>query len=227
MGRDRRRYARAGVALDFSVRAEERQWQGKTIDLSPYGVKIELPPQSMTLSPGWQVELRLDLPGGSSSLSLKGRVARTATDGIALSFVDLPALAFARLKELVDALLESLAKGSADLAVQVGPPQDRRRAPRIAAELDVQLSAGSAGKWATKTIDLSTLGMKVTWPAAAGQASWGTPVRLRLAGPDGHAALSLKGVVWRREPQSRALLLIEFTPAQRQHLKVLVDSLRP
>ncbi len=116
MGRDRRRYPRVGVAMDVSVEAAGIQWQRKTVDLSPYGVKVAMP---VTLRPETGVKVRLSLPDGGSPLSLAGRVVRTDPDGLAICFVDLRALTFARLKEFVDALLVSLSKGPArpDLGV--------------------------------------------------------------------------------------------------------------
>ncbi len=228
MEQDRRRYPRVGVALDFAAKAGDTEWRGQTIDLSPYGAKVALPPNVVTLPPGTSVELQLGLPDGDSPLSLRARVVRTDADGIAFSFLHLGALAFARLKDLADSVLHSLSNSPVCLDVSVGPLRDRRRAPRAAAQLDINLDTEPPRYWQGKykTINLSTIGVKVAWPATAGQPPWGTGVQLFLAGPDGQRPLSVKGLVWRREPQSVAFLFIELKPEQRERLEVLVESLR-
>jgi hypothetical protein len=212
MGKDRRRYLRVGLELEVSLEASGIRWQGKTLDLSPYGVKVALPPHPVTLPPGTSVELRLALSGGDSPLSLTASVVRMDPDGIALNFLNQGALPFARLKDLVDSR----------------PLKDRRRAPRADAELDISLDAEMPRCWQGKytTINLSTIGVKVAWPATGGQPSWGTGVQLCVAEPGGQRLLSLKGLVWRREPQSVAFLFIELRPEQRERLQTLVDSLR-
>ena len=226
MGQDRRRYRRIGVALDCTVEAGGTEWQGRTVDLSPYGLKVALPPDPVTLPPGTSVELRLALPSGGSPLSLTASVVRVDPDGVALNFVNQGALHFARLKELVDSLLQSLSDSPACLDVSVNPLNDRRRAPRGDAELDINLDAERPRYWQGKTINLSTSGVKVAWPATAKQPSWGTSVQLRLSGSDGQPLISLKGLVWRREAESVAFLFIELKPEQRERLKALAESLR-
>ena len=215
--KDRRRYVRVGAGWEVSLEAPGIRWQGKTVDLGPYGAKVTLPPTPVTLPVRTRVELRLALPGQDSPLSLTAIVVRVDPDGVALNFVKQGAVAFARLKGLVDSL-----------RVSVRPQKDRRRAPRADAELDIRLDAEAprSCEGLYKTIDLSTSGVKVAWPVTVPQPSWGTSVQLSLAGPDGQRPLSLKGLVWRREPDSIAFLFVELEREQVECLKALVESLR-
>lgn len=223
MGQDRRRYPRVGVALDASVEAAGIQWRRKTVDLSPYGVKVAMP---VKLRPEMSVAVRLPLPDGRSPLSLAGRVVRTDPDGIAISFVGLQALAFARLKEFVDGLLVSLSNGAARPDLSVTPLSDRRRAPRAEAELDINVNAETSHDWQSKTINLSTIGVKVAMPPTASQPPWGTGVELRLSTPNGQPPIAATALVWRREPNSLALLFVGLGNELRERLRTLVDSLR-
>ena len=215
MEKDRRRYPRAGVELEVSLETSGIRWQGKTVALSPYGAKVALPPHPVTLPPGRSVEARLALPGEDSPLSLMAQVLRVDPDGLALNFPNQGAPAFERLKDLVDSLLHSSL-------------EDRRRAPRADAELDITLDAEMPRCWegTYKTVNVSTTGVKVAWPATGAQPSWGTGVQLQLAGPDGEPPIWVKGIVWRREPDSTAFLFVELTREQVERLKALVDSLR-
>jgi len=130
MGRDRRRYPRVTLALGISVAALGRQWQAKTIDLSPYGVRIALPAGPATLPAGTIAELQLSLPDEQAPLVLGGRVVRTDPDGVAFNFVNLSARRFSRLKHLVDSLIERPSDGSASLDSKVRLVKDRRRSSR-------------------------------------------------------------------------------------------------
>lgn len=109
--RDRRRYPRVVVALDITVEAAGSSWQGKTVDLSPYGVKVASPVTSPTLLRGSRVQLQLTLPDSVPPLLLTANLVRTDSDGIALSFVNVSAQHFARLKEFVDSTRQSLSNG--------------------------------------------------------------------------------------------------------------------
>ena len=212
MGKDRRRYPRVGLELDVSLETSGIRWQGKTVVLSPYGAKVALPPHPVTLPPGRSVEARLALPGEDSPLSLMAQVLRVDADGIALNFPNQGAPPFERLKDLVDSLLHT-------------PPKDRRRAPRADAEVDITLDAEMPRCWqgTYKTVNVSTTEVQVAWPATGAQPSWGTGVQLQLAGPDGEPPIWVKGIVWRREPDSTAFLFIELTREQVERLKALVE----
>lgn len=228
VGKDRRRYPRVGVELEVSLDLSGIRWQGKTVDLSPYGVRVTLPPNPVTLPPGTRVELRLAFPGGDSPLLLTASVVRVDPNGVALNFLDQGALAFSRLKGLVDSLLHDLSSSPARLDVSVRSLKDRRRAPRTDAELDIDLDGEMPRCWQGKykTINLSTIGVKVAWPATGGQPPWGTGVQLRLAEPGGQPPIRVTGIVWRREPTSLTFLFVELAHAQVERLKAVVESLR-
>ena len=104
MRRDRRRYSRAGVELDATVEAAGRLWEGKTLNLSPYGAKVNGAAKSVNLPPGTRVRLRLPLRDRDPLLSLPASVERTDSDGMALSFDRLAEQQFQLLKEFVDSL---------------------------------------------------------------------------------------------------------------------------
>ena len=105
MGQDQRRYPRARIGLDVAVEAAGCQWQGKAIDLSPYGVKVTSPTPSVHVAPSMRVGLQLAPPDEGLPLSLLGTVVRVDSDGIALNFDPLADCEFQRLKNLVGAFL--------------------------------------------------------------------------------------------------------------------------
>lgn len=105
MGRERRRYHRTTLGVDISLEVAGRQWQAKTINLSPYGAKVARLPNVGTLLDGTSVQLRLPAVGQEPPLCLTANVERTESDGIALSFPALGDQQLQRLKDLVDSLL--------------------------------------------------------------------------------------------------------------------------
>jgi hypothetical protein len=227
MGRDRRRYPRVGVALDISVEAAGRRWDVKTVDLSPYGVKVAVPPNGgIKLPAGTTIQLRLVLPDEAPPLALTARVVRTDRDGIALCFEHLEAGYFERIKTVVDSLLGRLAEGPARLEVSVKPVRERRKVPRTEAALDIAFDAEKPYDWRGKTINLSPYGVKVALPASAIRPSEGTSVNLQLTAPDRGEALAMKGMVWRREPKSTVLIFVELHREQLERLKGLVEFLQ-
>ncbi len=227
MGQDRRRYPRVGVELEFTLEASGIRWEGKTVDLSPYGVKVALPANWGRLRTGTPVELGLALPDGGSPLTLTGRIVRTDGEGLALNFDHQRALPFARLKDFVDSLLRGASNCPAHLGVSVTGLKDRRRSPRIAAELDVSFEGERPYGWrGSKAVNLSLIGAKVALPGTAIQPAWGTAVQMRLASPAGHSPVSVKGIVWRKEPESMAVLFVELGRDQLEGLKALVESLQ-
>lgn len=227
MGRDRRRYPRVGVALDIGVEVAGRRWDAKTVDLSPYGVKVALPPNGwIKLPPGTTIPIRLVLPDEDSPFPLRARVVRTDRHGIALCFEHLEAGDFERLKAVVDSLMGRLPEGPARLQVSVKPVRERRRVPRTDAQLDIAFDAERPYDWRGKTIDLSSYGVKVALPASAIRPSIGTSVNLQLTAPDTGEALAMKGMVWRREPKSTVLVFVELHREQLERLKDLVAFLQ-
>jgi hypothetical protein len=202
------------VELNVALEAAGSHWLAKTVDLSPYGVKVALPADSVSLPPGTRAELKLAVPGQNSAVSLAASVVRTDPDGIGLNFIDLSAQQFARLKDVVDSLLQSFSK-------------DRRRSPRVEPKMDISFDAEEPNGWrGSKIVNLSPFGMKVALPAAAIQPAWGTSVQLHLTGPNGQPPVSVKGIVWRNEPQSMALMFVELGRDQVDRLQALVKSVQ-
>jgi hypothetical protein len=211
--------------MDIRVEAAGRRWEAKTVDVSPYGVKVALPTNGVKLPSGTAIQLRLVLPEGDSPLALTARVVRTDRDGIALCFEDLDAGHFERLKALVDSLLEHLSEGPASLEVSLKSVKERRRVPRADAELDIRFDAEKPYDWRGKTINLSPFGVRVALPASAIRPSEGTSVKLELSAPPDPTPLSIKGMVWRREPKSTILIFVELGREQVERLRNLVEFL--
>jgi hypothetical protein len=216
MGRDRRRYHRVGVALNVTVEAAGGQWSGKTADLSPYGVKVRVPTNAARVTRGAMLRLRIALADGDAPLLLAASVVRTDRDGLALNFANLEDHHFERLKAFVDLLLESLPPR---------PMKDRRRGPRTDVELEVSFEAEKPYDWRGKTVNLSPFGVKVALPASAIRPSEGTSLQLRLGAPDDGPTISLKGMIWRREPKSTALIFVELNREELERVRTLVESL--
>lgn len=102
---NRRKYPRLGKSLDLTVEAAGNCWEGKTIGLSLYGVKVTPPAQALHLSPGDEVHLWLPLPDNGPPLSIAASLVRTDPDGFALSFLDLEDKEAQRFSDFVDSLL--------------------------------------------------------------------------------------------------------------------------
>lgn len=105
MGDNRRRHPRANVNLDVEVEAAGDQWSGKTVNLSPYGVKVASAGDLGTLPPGARARVLLTLGDQEAPLSLSAKVVRADPDGVALNFDSPDERQFQRLKSFVDALL--------------------------------------------------------------------------------------------------------------------------
>lgn len=106
MGHDRRRYPRATKAVAVTLEAGSRQWQAKSLNLSPYGVKVASLDPSHALRPGSSVQLRMALPDQAAPLSFPASVVRTDPDGVALQFESPGDAEFRQIKALVDSLLQ-------------------------------------------------------------------------------------------------------------------------
>ena len=226
MSRDRRRYPRVAVEMDLAFEAGGILRGAKAVDFGPYGLKVALPANPIAFPPGTRIELRLDIPNGDP-ISLAASVVRTDSDGIALNFTNPGALPFARLKDLVDSLLQKLSDDSTPLDLRTKVVKDRRKSFRVNAELDVAFEGEQPYGWrGSQTVNLSHSGVKVALPASAIQPAWGTRVKLRLAPPGGQRPISVNGLVWRREPGNMALLFVDLGRGELERLKALVDSLQ-
>ncbi len=140
MAQERRRYPRTSVALDVTLEAGDSRWQAKMVDLSPYGVKVASPEASENLTPGRSVQLRFPRLDQDAPISLAAHVARMDPDGVALTFPALGEQQFARLKDLVDALLlREWQEVLSDLArpqQQAGGSRNRTKLPTPAKKLE-------------------------------------------------------------------------------------------
>lgn len=144
MGEERRRYPRAKVDLGVTLEAEGSRWQGKTVNLSPYGAKVALVAESAQFSPGTSVQLSLAMPDEDPPLSVAADVRRADRDGAALNFVGLEDEQFRRLKALVDS---SLKREWEELVIQLGADQQMVARGTFAKFLDDK-PAGERRFWA-------------------------------------------------------------------------------
>ncbi len=90
--------------MEITLEAQHRVWKGRTIDLSPYGVKITSLAKSVHLVPSMRVQLRF--APDDQELCLAASVVRTDPDGVALHFDPLKERQFQRLKAVVDTFLQ-------------------------------------------------------------------------------------------------------------------------
>ena len=106
MGKERRRYPRAGIEFNITVETPGGPWQGKTVNLSPVGVKVAPLRQPLLLPVGTSVQIKFPTHDRELPLSLPGSVVRADPDGIAFSFDGLETQQFKRLKSFVDSNLQ-------------------------------------------------------------------------------------------------------------------------
>lgn len=100
---NRRRYARAQVALDVTLEdTTGRQWQGQSVDLSPFGMKLL---SARPLEPGGTARLSFDPRDGNGRITVLALMVRKDPDGQAYAFINLTNGDFTRLKTLVDSRL--------------------------------------------------------------------------------------------------------------------------
>ena len=226
MKRDRRRYPRVGVALRVQVQAGDHRWTGTTVDVGPYGIKLTGPASDIALPPGSRAQVQVVLPDGQPPISLTASIVRSDAGGIALNVVNIEAVEFARLRQFVDRTLQQLSSGTEVPGSPATAVKDRRRSRRVNAALDIRLrDPEQPHGWRGKTIDLSESGVKVAFPDMPIRPSWGSGIQVQLSGPDGHPPLSVKGIVWRREPESMSVLFVELGRQELERLKTLVNSL--
>jgi CheY-like chemotaxis protein len=101
---------------------------------------------------------------------------------------------------------------------------NRRRYPRMAISLDVQVEDAAAGAAAGRAVDLSPFGLKVR---SAGEVAPGSTVRLSFRPPDGEPLISVLSLLVRRDPDGDAFTFINLTNPDFLRLKKLVDSRLP
>ena len=106
MGNERRRYPRAPVEFNIAVDTPAGPWNGKTLNLSPVGIKIAPLRQPLLLPLGTSVQIRFPTLGRANPFSLPATVQRADPDGVAFKFGELGAQEFRRLKGFVDSNLQ-------------------------------------------------------------------------------------------------------------------------
>jgi DNA-binding response OmpR family regulator len=97
--KERRRSPRARVAVPVTVREYRgTAWDGTSVELSQSGMKVAV---TAPLSPGMAVKSAFRPPDDGAALDVICLVIRVDTDGVALSFVNLPAHDGRRLGDVV------------------------------------------------------------------------------------------------------------------------------
>ncbi len=99
---DRRRSRRASVAMPVHVVEDSgAEWEGASVDLSAFGVKLGRPHPSVG-SPGLAVRLIVGLPDGGPPLDLLSALVRRERDAYVFRFVNLAADELHRLRDAVE-----------------------------------------------------------------------------------------------------------------------------
>jgi len=106
MVKERRRYPRAGIEFNITVETPGGPWQGRTMNLSPVGIKIAPVRHPLLIPVGTGVQVRFPTHDREHPFSLRATVHRTDADGIAFRFDNVGAQEFKRLKSLVDSNLQ-------------------------------------------------------------------------------------------------------------------------
>lgn len=143
MAKERRRYPRAGIEFNITVETPGGPWQGRTLNLSPVGIKIAPLRHPLLLPVGASVQIRFPAHDRGHPFSLPAIVHRADPDGIAFSFANVGAHEFKRLKSLVDSnlqrewqeLLQQIEAQSPTATVR-SPGSDRSEMERWQALLD-------------------------------------------------------------------------------------------
>jgi hypothetical protein len=90
------------VEFNLTVETPGGPWHGKTMNLSPVGVKVAPLRQPLLLPTGTSVQIRFPTHDRANPFSLAASVVRADNDGIAFSFDNVGAHEFKRIKSLVD-----------------------------------------------------------------------------------------------------------------------------
>src|SRR5688572_2944314 len=145
-GGDRRRQER--VRADWSARFESDAIvvDGRVVDLSIVSARIRsLSGEAVPVKPGDAGTLTLAFPDSAhlEVIRLAATVVRSGPDGMALSFSELP---------------ESAGRW---IRARVLTNEVRRRAPRVALALPIELRVPSGQAFAAELVDLSAFGARV------------------------------------------------------------------
>ena len=100
---DRRKYARMPMDVPASLTDfRSGAWEGRTMDVSPFGVKVALPDADSSIKGGDSLRLKFAPADGGASISALVSVVRADAGSVAVAFVNLEMDAFRRLSALVD-----------------------------------------------------------------------------------------------------------------------------
>ncbi|MBI3624975.1 MAG: PilZ domain-containing protein [Candidatus Rokubacteria bacterium] len=103
--------------------------------------------------------------------------------------------------------------------------EERRRYPRVEVAWDVAVGWGPRFEWRGEIVSLGPFGLKVRLGEKDPGPSVGTEVRLQFRAPNGKHPLSIKGIVWRVDPDGLAIALVKLSIDEFYRLKSLVDTL--
>lgn len=103
--------------------------------------------------------------------------------------------------------------------------EERRRYPRVEIAWSVAIGWGPRFNWQGEIVSLGPFGVKVKLGEKEPGPPVGTEVRLQFTPPDGKARLSIKGIVWRVDPDGVAVALLKLGVEEFYRLKSLVDAL--
>src|SRR3972149_11861168 len=106
MEEDGRRHSRASVNLHVEGEAARNRWSGRTIDLSPYGVKVAARGSLAMRPPGAPAQVQLTLGDREAPLSLSAKVVGADADGVNLNFESPDKRQLQRLKSFVNAVTD-------------------------------------------------------------------------------------------------------------------------
>mgnify|MGYP001564712944 FL=1 len=103
--------------------------------------------------------------------------------------------------------------------------EERRRYPRVEVAWNVAVGWGPRFNWQGEIVSLGPFGVKVRVGEKDPGPPVGTEVQLQFAPPDKKAPLSIKGIVWRVDPDGVAVALLKLGVDDFYRLKSLVDTL--
>ena len=105
--------------------------------------------------------------------------------------------------------------------------EERRRYPRVEVAWNVAVGWGPRFEWQGEIVSLGPFGVKVRLGEKEPGPPVGTEVRLQFAPPDEKISLSIKGIVWRVDPDGLAVALVKLGVQDFHRLKSLIDTVRP
>lgn len=103
--------------------------------------------------------------------------------------------------------------------------EDRRRYPRVEVAWKVAVGWGPRFKWHGEIVSLGPFGVKVRLGANQPGPPAGTKVQLQFAPTDGKAPMSIRGIVWRVDPDGLLAIALPKLGVEEFHrLKSLVET---